>query len=73
MRMSVTFAEMKQVCVTTFEEKQQVIATDFGTVNNVSDDSYKRGYAEGLASRTYETWTLTLADGSVIEKEVAML
>ncbi len=32
-----------------------------------------QGYADGLAARTYETWTITLVDGSVIEKDVALL
>lgn len=31
------------------------------------------GYEEGLAQRQYETWTLTLADGSIVEKEIALL
>ena len=31
------------------------------------------GYAEGLAARTYEVWTITLADGTVVEKEMALL
>ena len=31
------------------------------------------GYNEGLAARTYETWTITLVDGSIVEKEVALL
>lgn len=34
---------------------------------------YTNGYNDGLAKRTYETWTITLADGSVIEKEIALL
>ncbi len=36
-------------------------------------EGYANGYAEGLAARTYEVWTITLADGNVIEKEVALL
>lgn len=31
------------------------------------------GFSEGLAQRTFETWTLTLADGSTVEKEIALL
>lgn len=31
------------------------------------------GYNEGLSARTYETWTITLTDGSIVEKEVALL
>lgn len=38
---------------------------------------YERGHAagveEGLASRSYETWTITLVDGTVVEKDVALL
>lgn len=37
------------------------------------ENGYTDGYADGLAARKYETWTFTLADGSVIEKEVALL
>lgn len=36
-------------------------------------DGHITGYAEGLAARTYENWTITLVDGSIIEKEVALL
>lgn len=36
-------------------------------------DGVEQGYSEGLAARTYETWEITLADGTVIEKEVALL
>lgn len=31
------------------------------------------GYAKGLAERRYEIWTITLTDGTVVEKEVALL
>lgn len=37
------------------------------------DGGYERGYKEGLAARTYEKWTFVLTDGTVVEKEVAML
>lgn len=37
------------------------------------DDGRTAGYAEGLAERKYETWTITLIDGTVIEKDVALL
>ena len=36
-------------------------------------EGYEVGYAEGLAQRKYETWTLTLADGTTVEKEIALL
>ena len=36
-------------------------------------DGKAEGYSEGLAARTYETWEITLADGAVIEKDVALL
>lgn len=34
---------------------------------------YAEGHEEGLSERTYEVWTITLEDGSVVEKEVALL
>lgn len=34
---------------------------------------YNTGYNDGLAKRTYEVWTFTLTDGSIVEKEVALL
>lgn len=40
---------------------------------NGANDGYQEGYSEGLAQRTYETWVITLTDGTVIEKEVALL
>ena len=40
---------------------------------NGLDDGYDRGYSVGLSERTYETWTITLVDGTVIDKEVALL
>lgn len=36
-------------------------------------DGVEQGYADGLAARTYETWIITLTDGTVVEKEVALL
>lgn len=36
-------------------------------------EGYANGHADGLAARTYEIWEFTLTDGSVIEKEVALL
>ena len=57
----------------TFKENKQRLALNFGEVHNVSDGGYERGYAAGLAKREYEVWTITLTDGSIIEKEVALL
>lgn len=34
---------------------------------------FEQGYDEGLSKRTYEVWTITLVDGSMVEKEVALL
>lgn len=56
-----------------FSESNQSFSLAFGEVQNLSDGGYERGYAEGLAARTHETWTLTLTDGSIVEKEVALL
>ena len=33
----------------------------------------EKGYNEGLSARTYETWTITLVDETIVEKEVALL
>ena len=44
-----------------------------GLYENGYSDGHKNGYNEGLAARTHETWTITLVDGSVIEKDVALL
>ena len=38
-----------------------------------NEDGYAVGYAEGLSARKYETWAITLIDGTVVEKEVALL
>ena len=53
----------------------------FGAVQTASDGGYEKGYAEGhevgytegLNARSYEVWTITLTDGTIIEKEVALL
>lgn len=36
-------------------------------------EGYTDGYEDGLAARVYETWTITLTDGTVVEKEVALV
>ena len=75
--------------VAKFSEQDNGFFAKFGTVHHVTDGGYDRGYAEGyekgnadgygkgydegLAARTYETWTITLVDGSVVEKEVSLL
>ena len=72
-----------------FEESNQEIPVNFESVNNISDGGYERGYdagyskghtdgeqegyINGLAERKYETWTITLVDGSVVEKKVALI
>ena len=72
-----------------FEEENREFNLKYGEVIQVSDggfesgyeqgfetgsnDGYSKGYNEGLKQRTYEIWTITLKDGSVIEKEVALL
>lgn len=72
-----------------FEELEQTLVAEFGEVQNVSDGGFERGYKagyekgeadglrkgydEGLAARSYEIWTITLADGSIVEKEVPLL
>lgn len=38
-----------------------------------ANDGYQEGYDEGLSHRTYETWIVTLIDGTIVEKEVGLL
>ena len=56
-----------------FAESEQSFELDFEEVQTASDGGYEQGYEAGLAARRYETWTITLSDGNVIEKEVALL
>lgn len=72
-----------------FEELEQTFDADFGEVQTASDGGFERGYeegyargetkgyaeghADGLAERTYETWIITFADGSTVERQVALL
>lgn len=72
-----------------FSEQGGSFRAGFGAVQTASDGGFDRGYAEGyekgnvdgyengydkgLSERTHETWTITLTDGTVIEKDVAML
>lgn len=56
-----------------FDELEQDFTSDFGEVVTASDGGYEKGYEAGLAERTYEIWTITLADGSAVEKKVALL
>lgn len=72
-----------------FSESTEGFSAKFGEVYNITDGGYeqgykagyatgeaaghKAGYSEGLAARSYETWTITLTDGSVVGKEVALL
>ena len=72
-----------------FSEQGGSFRARFGAVQTASDggfdrgyadgyekgnaDGYGKGYNEGLAARTYETWTIAYVDGTVEEKEVALL
>lgn len=64
-----------------FKELNQKFNPRFGELHEVSDGGYDRGYAagyekgeqDGLSARQHETWTITLVDGTVIEKDVALL
>lgn len=72
-----------------FSEQSGSFRARFGAVQTASDggfdrgyaegyekgnaDGYRKGYDEGLAARTYETWTITLVDGTIVEKDVALL
>ena len=69
----------------TFREEDQHFDVQFEAIQNVSDGGYERGYkegytegvqkgyADGLAARQYETWKITYVDGTVEEKQVALL
>lgn len=65
----------------TFVEQEMKLVANFGQTHRVSDGGFERGYEQGVAdgykqglsARTYETWTITLVDGTVVEKEVALL
>ena len=60
---------------------QSLLADITALPKDTSKEAYENGYAsgkqdgynEGLAARTYEVWTITLVDGSTVEKEVALL
>ena len=72
-----------------FSESDQSFNCNFGEINNISDGGYEKGYdegyidgylngfdkgkADGLAQRQYEIWTMTLADGSTVHKEIALI
>lgn len=60
-----------------FKENAQGLDLGFGQHQDLTDGGYERGYAEGyadgLSKRTYEVWTITLTDGTIVEKEVALL
>lgn len=72
-----------------FSETKKSFSVTFGEIHMVDDGGYERGYADGydtgnadgytkghmdgLSQRTYETWEITLADGTVIEKDVALV
>lgn len=72
-----------------FSETNQSFDCSFGEINNVSDGGYEKGYdegytngylngfdkgkADGLTQRQYETWTFTLADGTVVDKKVGLI
>ena len=72
-----------------FSENNQNIDMSFGEVNNISDGGFERGYEagyesgysegefngykRGLSERKYEVWTITLSDGTTVEKEMALI
>lgn len=60
-----------------FKEQQSKINVNFSDTQYASDGGFERGYEQGyqkgLSERKYETWTITLIDGTVVEKEVSLL
>lgn len=78
MKVDVKFAESKQTFSPSFH---QFISVDDGGYDKGYADGeasgytkgHADGYATGLAQRSFEVWTITLTDGSTVEKEVALL
>ena len=72
-----------------FSESNQSFNPQFGEVHNISDggfekgytagytqgevDGYAKGHSDGLTERQYEVWTITLVDGTIVEKDVALV
>lgn len=60
-----------------FSASEQSFEPEFNNLQTASDGGFERGYAagyeDGMAARTYETWTFTLVDETVVEKDVALL
>lgn len=78
MDFKVRFSENRQDFVANFE--QTTIVSEGGYEEGYQkgkleglEEGYGVGYDNGKAERTYEIWTITLTDGTVIEKEVALL
>lgn len=70
-KLTASFKELKMPLNGGFEE-----GYDRGYAEGYEEgnsEGYANGYDEGLAARTYETWTITYVDGTVEEKEVALL
>ena len=43
------------------------------SIMSITSGEYVKGYEDGLQARTYENWSITLVDGEIVEKEVALL
>ena len=70
-KLTAKFKELKMPLSGVFEEGYERGYDEGYEVGNT--EGYTKGHAEGLAARTYEVWTITLADGTIVEKEVALL
>lgn len=74
-RIKVEYSETENI-----ELKWQEVSV-IGDADSIYDKGFSEGYGEGfrkgkeegLAQRQYETWTMTLADGSTVTKEIALL
>ena len=82
MRLAIKFKPSKQVFHTTFREVNNVsdggyergYAKGYEVGNSEGyTKGHSDGHSEGLSARTYEVWTFTLTDGTVVEKEVALI
>lgn len=67
-RFSLSFSENKEIIKLNMESFQTI-----GNKQEIYNRGYNAGKEDGLNERKYETWTMTLSDGSTVNKEIALL